>query len=91
LLGNTDAMHLLGMLYGSGRYVKQDLNESRRWFAMSAGAGQAVDMYNLGLMDWYGYAAVRPDRVEAMRLWKQAAAQGEQRATRAVAQGHPPG
>lgn len=89
-LGNTDAMHLLGMLYGSGRFVAQDLSEARKWFAAGANAGQAVDMYNLGLMDWYGYGMPQPDRPEAMRLWKQAAAQGEARAVRAVAQGHPP-
>jgi len=89
-LGNTDAMHLLGMIYGGGRHVQQNLGESRKWFAMGANAGQAVDQYNLGLMDWYGYALPQPDRQEAMRLWKQAAAQGEERAIRAVAQGHPP-
>ncbi|NIE64355.1 tetratricopeptide repeat protein [Burkholderia sp. Ax-1719] len=89
-LGNTDAMHLLGMIYGSGRAVPQNLGEARKWFALSANAGQAVDMYNLGLMDWYGYGMPQADREEAMRLWKQAAAQGEARAIRAVAQGHPP-
>lgn len=89
-LGNTDAMHLLGMIYGSGRAVPQNLGEARKWFTLSANAGQAVDMYNLGLMDWYGYGMPQADRQEAMRLWMQAAAQGEARAIRAVAQGHPP-
>lgn len=89
-LGNTDAMHQLGMIYGSGRTVAQNLSEARKWFTLSANAGQAVDMYNLGLMDWYGYGMPQADRQEAMHLWKQAAAQGEARAVRAVAQRHPP-
>lgn len=90
LLGSTDAMHQLGMIYGNGRHVPQNMNESRTWFAMAAKAGQAVDLYNLGLMDWYGYAMPHPDRQAALQLWQQAAAKGEARAIRAVAQGHPP-
>lgn len=85
--GNAPAMHALGMYYVM---MKNQPKEARIWFARGAEAGQAGDVYNLGLMDWRGDGAPRADRARAMELWKKAAAMGEERAVRAVQLGHPP-
>jgi TPR repeat protein len=45
-------------------------------------------MYNLGVFEWYGIGGPR-DMKLAMKLWKSAAALGEERAIKAVKIGRP--
>ncbi|MFZ4878289.1 hypothetical protein ACL9RI_24665 [Janthinobacterium sp. Mn2066] len=87
--GNINAMHLLGLYHVRGYQTPVNNKEARKWFTMAADKGSAGDIYNLGLMDWEGAGLKRPDRTSAMQRWKIAAGMGEERAIKAVAQGHP--
>ena len=87
--GNAQAMHLLGLYHVRGYQIPVNHTEARKWFTQAADKGSAGDIYNLGLMDWEGAGLKRPDRASAMQRWKIAAAMGEERAIKAVAQGQP--
>ncbi|MBB5607867.1 MULTISPECIES: tetratricopeptide repeat protein [unclassified Janthinobacterium] len=87
--GNINAMHMLGLYHVRGYQTPVNNKEARKWFTMAADKGSAGDIYNLGLMDWEGAGLKRPDRSSAMQRWKIAAGMGEERAVKAVAQGHP--
>ena len=87
--GNAQAMHLLGLYHVRGQHTPLNHGEARKWFTLAADKGSAGDIYNVGLMDWEGAGIRQPDRASAMRRWKVAAGMGEERAIRAVAQGHP--
>jgi len=87
--GNINAMHMLGLYHVRGYQTPVNNKEARKWFTMAADKGSAGDIYNLGLMDWEGAGLKRPDRNSAMQRWKIAAGMGEERAIKAVAQGHP--
>ncbi|OEZ81423.1 Sel1 repeat protein [Janthinobacterium sp. HH106] len=87
--GNAQAMHLLGLYHVRGYQIPVNHKEARKWFTLAADKGSAGDIYNLGLMDWEGAGLKRPDRASAMQRWKIAAAMGEERAIKAVAQGQP--
>ena len=87
--GNAQAMHLLGLYNVRGYQMPVNHKEARKWFTLAADKGSAGDIYNLGLMDWEGAGLKRPDRASAMQRWKIAAAMGEERAIKAVAQGKP--
>lgn len=87
--GNTEAMHLLGLYNMMGKGTPVNNREARKWFTMAADKGSAGDIYHLGLMDWEGAGLKRPDHASAMQRWKIAAAMGEERAVKAVAQGKP--
>ncbi|MEG1052420.1 MAG: tetratricopeptide repeat protein, partial [Janthinobacterium sp.] len=87
--GNAQAMHLLGLYNVRGYQIPVNHKEARKWFTLAADKGSAGDIYNLGLMDWEGAGLKRPDRASAMQRWKIAAAMGEERAIKAVAQGQP--
>lgn len=88
--GHTGAMRNLGFIYAQGIYVPASMVESRKWFTMAADTGGPSDIYQLGLMDWYGEGISRPNRKRAMELWKKAAEQGEPQAQAALANGRPP-
>ena len=87
--GNAQAMHLLGLYHVRGYQIPVNHKEARKWFTLAADKGSAGDIYNLGLMDWEGAGLKSPDRASAMQRWKIAAAMGEERAVKAVAQGQP--
>ena len=87
--GNVPAMHALGLIRLNGDHVPADAAEARKWFTLAAQKNSASDIYNLGLMDWNGAALSQPNQDSAMALWKRAAALGEERAVKAVAQGKP--
>jgi hypothetical protein len=84
--GFGPAMHALGMYYVN---VLRQNAPARDWFRRAADLGQREDMFNIGLMDWNGEAAPRPDRAAAMAWWKRAAALGEERAIKALQAGRP--
>ena len=83
--GNARAQHSLGFMYHHGQGVSQDDAEAVRWYRKSVEQGYPKAQYNLGYMYYYGYGGVPRDRVEAVRLFQQAAAQGDQYAKRALA------
>lgn len=87
--GHTGAMNQLGLLYILGFNVAPNEVEARKWFSMAADGGSAVDIYNVGLLDWNGQGGKPVDRKAAMRRWKQAAEMGEERAIWAVKHGRP--
>lgn len=84
------AMHFLGLYNVQGYQMpKPNYAEARKWFGKAADKGRAVDIYNLGYMDWNGAGIRKPDRASALKRFRTAAALGEERAQRALAQGHP--
>lgn len=87
LQGNVDAMHALGMYYMEDKDKLKNPAAARKWFKLAADAGRAEDMYNLGVLDWYGIGLSAPDRARAKSLWQQAAERGEARAAKTLAQG----
>jgi hypothetical protein len=83
--GHGGAMHELGHIYWNGQ---RNALEARKWFSRAAALEQPLDMYNLGVFEWYGIGGPR-DMKLAMKLWKSAAALGEERAIKAVKIGRP--
>ncbi|MBM7128671.1 tetratricopeptide repeat protein [Dyella mobilis] len=84
--GNANAMHLLGLIYINGAHVPRNAVQARYWFTEAANAGQAADMYNVGLMDWKGEGSQAPNRTLAREWWSKAAALGDERAKKAIAE-----
>jgi len=87
--GHLGAMHFLGTIHYKGVNVPVDYAQARKWFQMGAQREEPTALYNLGLMDWTGAGIARPDRGGAMRLWRRAAALGNDSARKAVAKGRP--
>lgn len=48
--GNADAQFNLGLMYDSGRGVRQDYTKAVQWYRKAAEQGNAKAQYNLGLM-----------------------------------------
>lgn len=67
------AMNALAWRLAHGEGVAIDGVESRRWYARSAGLGNAEGLYNLGVCHVNGDLG-KIDPVEACRLWRLAAA-----------------
>ena len=67
------AMNALAWRLAHGEGVAIDGVESRRWYARSAGLGNAEGLYNLGVCHVNGDLG-KIDPAEACRLWRQAAA-----------------
>ena len=86
----ADAMHSLGLIYANGFHVPKNMTKARHWFTQAANAGQAGDIYIVGLMDWIGDGLRTPNRTRARERWRKAAALGDERAKKAIAIGHPP-
>ena len=60
-----------------------DNEEAVRWYRKSAEQGYPRAEYDLGYMYYYGLG-VRQNRAEAIRLFEEAAAQGNEDAKRAL-------
>jgi|GEM_PF-1573992 len=87
--GHGASMHYLASIYIQGFHVQRDAQAARKWYTQAAALNQPADLYNLGLMEWQGAGGARPDRAQAMALWRRAAALGEPTAIRAVQRGRP--
>jgi TPR repeat protein len=48
--GHAEAQFNLGVLYGAGQGVPQDLTEAAKWYRLSANQGVAYAQYNLAIM-----------------------------------------
>jgi len=59
------------------------MHDGVRWYRKSAEQGYPKTHYDLGYMYYYGYGAPQ-DRVEAIRLFQQAAAQGDEYAQQGI-------
>ncbi len=77
--GNRDAQFLIGLMYATGRGVRQSYVEAAQWYQDAADDGQDAAQNNLGQM----YAAgrgVRRSLAQAATLFWRAADQGNPRA-----------
>jgi TPR repeat protein len=77
--GDRDAEFLMGLMYATGRGVRQSDAEAAQWYQDAADDGQDVAQNNLGQM----YAAGRGVRLsfdQAAKLYRRAADQGNHRA-----------
>ena len=63
--------------------MPRDDAEAVRWYRKSADQGYPKAQYALGFMYYYGYGVQR-DRVQAVDLFQQAAAHGNEQAKRAL-------
>lgn len=73
--GNTDAEHLLGLMYYMGRGVPQDYKEALFWHRKAALKGKADAQYVVGAMYYTGNAVIQ-DHKEAVTWFRKAAEQG---------------
>jgi TPR repeat protein len=73
--GNTDAEHLLGLMYYMGRGVPQDYKEALFWHRKAAVKGKADAQYVVGAMYYTGNAVIQ-DHKEAVTWFRKAAEQG---------------
>eukprot|EP00729_Bicosta_minor_P020177 gene20177-biopygen10446 len=72
----TVAQSNLGIMYYTGKGVKQDHVEAAKWFRKSAEAGYANAQYNLGNMYRNG-KGVEQDHVEAVKWYRKSAEAGD--------------
>lgn len=73
--GNTDAEHLLGLMYYMGRGVPQDYKQALTWHRKAATKGKADAQYVVGAMYYTGNAVIQ-DHKEAVTWFRKAAEQG---------------
>ena len=73
--GTAEAQFQLGLLYDTGRGVRQNPAEAIRWYRAAADQGHAAAQNNLGLLYDYG-RGISQDAAEAMRWYRSAADQG---------------
>eukprot|EP00729_Bicosta_minor_P007502 gene7502-biopygen19925 len=66
----------LGLMYDTGRGVKQDHVEAVKWYRKAAEAGNAAAQYNLGCLYDTG-KGVEQDHVEAAKWFRRAAEAGD--------------
>lgn len=72
--GDSDAQYNLGLMYKSGKGVRQDEKVAFKWYKKAAEQGVASAQYILGLMYHKG-AGVRQDERVAVKWYKKAAEQ----------------
>jgi len=77
--GNGDAAFIIGLMYATGRGVRQSYAEAAQWYQVAADDGQDVAENNLGLMYASGVGVPKSDD-QAARLYWLAADQGNPRA-----------
>jgi TPR repeat protein len=70
--GDAAAQNRLGLIYQSGKGVKQDDAEAIKWYLKAAQQRSAIAQYNLGLM----YSRGLQDYAEAARWFLKSAEQG---------------
>jgi uncharacterized protein len=73
--GNTDAEHLLGLMYYMGRGVQQDYKQALTWHRKAALKGKADAQYVVGAMYYTGNAVIQ-DHKQAITWFRKAAEQG---------------
>ncbi|UGQ44771.1 tetratricopeptide repeat protein [Massilia endophytica] len=73
--GNTEAEHLLGLMYYMGRGVPQDYKQALVWHRKAAMKGKADAQYVVGAMYYTGNAVVQ-DHKQAVSWFRKAAEQG---------------
>jgi len=73
--GNTDAEHLLGLMYYMGRGVPQDYKQALTWHRKAAAKGKADAQYVVGAMYYTGNAVIQ-DHKQAVTWFRKAAEQG---------------
>ena len=73
--GDAEAQFQLGLLYDTGRGVRQNPAKAIRWYRAAADQGHAAAQNNLGLLYDYG-RGISQDAAEAMRWYRSAADQG---------------
>ncbi|MYN07596.1 tetratricopeptide repeat protein [Pseudoduganella aquatica] len=73
--GNTDAEHLLGLMYYMGRGVPQDYKQALNWHRKAAVKGKADAQYVVGAMYYTGNAVIQ-DHKQAVIWFRKAAEQG---------------
>lgn len=73
--GNTDAEHLLGLMYYMGRGVQQDYKKALTWHRKAAVKGKADAQYVVGAMYYTGNAVIQ-DHKQAVVWFRKAAEQG---------------
>lgn len=73
--GNTEAEHLLGLMYYMGRGVPQDYKQALNWHRKAAVKGKADAQYVVGAMYYTGNAVIQ-DHKQAVIWFRKAAEQG---------------
>jgi TPR repeat protein len=73
--GNTEAEHLLGLMYYMGRGVPQDYKQALIWHRKAAVKGKADAQYVVGAMYYTGNAVIQ-DHKQAVIWFRKAAEQG---------------
>ncbi|MBY0239202.1 MAG: sel1 repeat family protein [Burkholderiaceae bacterium] len=73
--GNTDAEHLLGLMYYMGRGVQQSYKQAMNWHRKAAHKGKADAQYVVGAMYYTGNAVIQ-DHKQAITWFRKAAEQG---------------
>lgn len=81
--GNTDAEHLLGLMYYMGRGVQQSYKQAMSWHRKAAHKGKADAQYVVGAM-YYTGNAVPQDQKHAVSWFRKAAEQGNPDAQHAL-------
>lgn len=73
--GDKTAQMFLGVMYGEGKGVKQDIRQSINWFERAAKQGEAYAQLRLGEIYQNGVGGIKSYN-EAMRLYRLSANQG---------------
>ena len=77
--GSAKSDYTIGIMYYTGKGVKEDKKEAFTWFRKSAEQGNANAQFSLGVM-YYKGVGVEQDRKEAATWLRRAAEQGEAKA-----------
>ncbi len=83
----SKAYNLMGWLYGTGNYFKQDMVEAAKWYAKGARVGERVAQYNLAWCYDYG-KGVECNTNKAAKLYRKSAEQGYSKAQYALGWDH---
>jgi TPR repeat protein len=73
--GSASAMNNLGLMYATGKGVRQSYNQARQWYRKAAALAHAGAMNNLGVMAELGQGMKR-DYAEAQKWYHFAAERG---------------
>uniref|UniRef100_A0A6B2LT35 Beta-lactamase n=1 Tax=Arcella intermedia TaxID=1963864 RepID=A0A6B2LT35_9EUKA len=76
-MGNSDALHNLGICYQDGKGVKQNLKTACKYYKLSADKGHSDALNRLGLC-YYNGVGVKQDIEAAIKCYKLSANMGNQ-------------
>ena len=82
--GHGEAQYHLAVLYAGGKGVKKDYREALKWCRRSAEKGNFRAIGFLGSFYRHGLGGAPKDKDEAVRLYRIAAAQGDEEAQKAL-------